>query len=54
MELLLSQQDACGGCSSEIGSAVVGAAATSAVVSGITAIIIADSVFTMIFNALGM
>lgn len=35
-------------------SAAVGAAATSAVVSGITAIIIADSVFTMIFNALGM
>ena len=35
-------------------SAAVGAAATSAVVSGITAIIIADSIFTMIFNALGM
>ena len=35
-------------------SAAVGAAATSAVVSGITSIIVADSVFTMIFNALGM
>lgn len=35
-------------------SAAVGAAATSAVVSGITSIVIADSIFTLIFNALGM
>ncbi|GAB4269586.1 MAG: ABC transporter permease [Opitutales bacterium] len=35
-------------------SAAVGVAATSAVVSGITAIVVADSLFTLIFNALGI